>query len=88
MLKSIYLDDSDEVDTPLGSLHFASRVIGPLGTTVNNEFDDDCDEESLSTTEGNSDGIIYSKEPFSAGMILEETSLTAGNGKAKEGSPS
>ncbi|KAG5729571.1 hypothetical protein E4T56_gene5163 [Termitomyces sp. T112] len=83
MLRSIYFDDSDEADPPLGSLHFASRAIGPLGTTVNDGFDYDNDE-SLSTTEGNGhDGLTYSKEPFFAGMAHGKMSSTVANGKEK-----
>ncbi|KAG6850135.1 hypothetical protein H0H93_000520 [Arthromyces matolae] len=88
MLRSIYQDDSDEGEPPLGSLHFASRVVGPLGTTVTNEFDYNEDTDSTSTRslaeDGNHGGITYSKEPFVAGMFFDDSNSSPSAEKGKE----
>ncbi|GLB37022.1 hypothetical protein LshimejAT787_0400730 [Lyophyllum shimeji] len=78
-LRAIYYDEGNEVDTQLGSLHFTSRIVGTLGTTVNPDFDDDDDDLSGPGSLGDlGEEIIFSKDPFATGLSL----LTEGSSKA------
>ncbi|KAG6853065.1 hypothetical protein C0991_007135 [Blastosporella zonata] len=74
MLRAIYYNDADEAETQVWSLRFASSIIGPLGTTVESQIDED-DQDTKSGAEGSGmDEVISSKDPFSAGMAVSETS--------------
>ncbi|RDB26732.1 hypothetical protein Hypma_005392 [Hypsizygus marmoreus] len=87
MLRAIYYDEGNEPKSQLGSLHFASRVVGPLGTTVNPDFDDEDDVQRQSLDDGEQDEITYSKDPFAMGMMVAESSSkgsTSGSNLAKE----
>ncbi|KAF9482963.1 hypothetical protein BDN70DRAFT_918751 [Pholiota conissans] len=93
-LRSIFQAD-DEEDTEksqIGSLRFASRVVGALGAPIeanpirfadgssarsNDDFYDDDDE----------DDIVYSRDPMAAGLLSEGSSVTAaGSGHENESS--
>lgn len=78
MLRAIYYDEGNEVNPQLGSLHFASRVVGTLGTTVNPDFDDEDDDSSeVGSTGEQGEKITYSKDPFATGLLVAEGSSKA-----------
>ncbi|KAG6853063.1 hypothetical protein C0991_007133 [Blastosporella zonata] len=70
MLRTIYYDDREEADTHIGSLRFGSRVVGPLGTTIDPEldFEDSFDDATEDSQAEDDRGVVYSREPFFAGM--------------------
>ncbi|KAG6865093.1 hypothetical protein C0991_005148, partial [Blastosporella zonata] len=78
-----------ENETQVLSMRFASSVIGPMGTTIDPNFDeddydgeDDAEYESESARQGRrNDGVAFSKDPFSAGMA---GATVEGKGKEKE----
>ncbi|KAJ6571463.1 hypothetical protein B0H19DRAFT_1130027 [Mycena capillaripes] len=79
MLRAVYYDEGAETkSTATGTLHFASRVIGPLGAPVDvSTFDEDYtdfeDEES----------IVYAEDPLVAGLaMMSEARAVRGKGKA------
>ncbi|KAG6918292.1 hypothetical protein DXG01_015384 [Tephrocybe rancida] len=89
MLRAIYYNDDDnDTGTQVLSMRFASGVVGPLGTTVDPDSDDDYngngddeddDDDDESIPRGNIEGVVFSKDPFAAGMGLTKT-----RGKEKE----
>ncbi|KAG6815077.1 hypothetical protein H0H93_011038, partial [Arthromyces matolae] len=77
-LRSIYFNDSDPDDTgtlaQAWSLRFASSVIGPLGATVDvwdgDKTGDHCDHDFKT-----GDDVVFSDEPFSAGLNCSVTEM-------------
>ncbi|KAG6832872.1 hypothetical protein H0H87_012805 [Tephrocybe sp. NHM501043] len=68
MLRAIYYnEDGEENDTRIQTMRFASSVIGPMGTTVDPDFDGDDNPDSEQENDA-VDGIVFSRDPFSAGM--------------------
>jgi hypothetical protein len=64
MLRAVYYDEGADSDGTASdqSIHFASRVIGPMGAPVDgNLFDDDSDIEDEES--------VYAEDPLVAGLM-------------------
>jgi hypothetical protein len=81
-LRAIYQggDEEDNEKSQIGTLRFASRVVGSLGAPVetnptrfaDGSEDDDYDEE-----------IMYSRDPLAAGLVSEGSSKAEDNCQEK-----
>jgi len=64
-LKTVYYDDVDHEESQVGSLKFAARVVGSMGAPV--------DVDPIRFADGNEenddDEIIFSRDPFTTGMM-------------------
>ncbi|KAJ7219663.1 hypothetical protein B0H12DRAFT_1224329 [Mycena haematopus] len=65
MLRAVYYDDDDEenIDHPI---HFASRIIGPLGAPVDATLFDEVRDED----EDEDEESVYAVDPFVAGLMV------------------
>ncbi|KAJ6571476.1 hypothetical protein B0H19DRAFT_1130071 [Mycena capillaripes] len=78
MLRAVYYDEgADTKGTAIGSLHFASQVIGPLGAPVDaSSFDEDNDFED-------EESVVYAEDPLVAGLaMMSDAPAVRGKGKA------
>ncbi|PPQ75249.1 hypothetical protein CVT26_014814 [Gymnopilus dilepis] len=83
MLRGIYYsNDADEAETPIGTLRFASKVIGPMGAPVDvSRFDSQEGPEPWEDED-----IVYSRDPLATGMLeMDSAPCVAGpSGTSKE----
>ncbi|KAK7046509.1 hypothetical protein R3P38DRAFT_3257848 [Favolaschia claudopus] len=80
MLRAVYFDDEADSEKTMRSIHFASRVIGPLGAPVDASLFDD----SSDSMEEEEEQYFYAGDPLVAGLAMMAPSAEVGNGEQVE----